>query len=101
MLLCRAVFGGQAVPDIYREQPQLMIVAAIKLRKKRIRRLERITVSRRDIEKRLSRRVSFFAQERREKREPIDGPVIRRGRYGRLQKDFDGHAILFMPALAR
>ena len=67
-----AVFGRQAVPDIHREEPQLIIVAASKIGEKRIRRSKRIAVSRRDIEKWLSRRVSFLAEQRREKREPLD-----------------------------
>jgi hypothetical protein len=96
-----AVFVRQAVPDIYREEPQLIIVAAIKIREKRIRRPERIAVSRRHIEKRLSRRVPFLAEERREKREPVDGPIIRRRRYRRLQKDSGGHGILSMRTPAR
>jgi hypothetical protein len=89
-----AVFLRQAAPGIYREEPQLLIVAPIKIRENGIRRPERIAVPRRHIEKQLSRLISFLAQERREKRESGDGPVIRRGRYRRLQKDFDGHGIL-------
>jgi len=73
---------------------QLIIVAPIKIREKRIGCPERIAVPRRHIEKRLSRLVSFLAQERREKREPGDGPIIGPGRYRRLQKDFDSHGIL-------
>jgi hypothetical protein len=89
-----AVFRRQAIPGIYREEPQLFIVAPIEIRENGIRRPERIAVPRRHIEKRLSRLVSLLAEERREEREPGDGPVIRRGRYRRLQKDFDGHGIL-------
>ena len=89
-----AVLGKQAVPDIDREEPQLIIVAAIKIREKRIGRPERIAVPRRHVKKRLPRLVPFLAEERREKREPGDRPIIRRGRYCCLQQDFDGHGIL-------
>jgi len=47
------------------------------------------------IENRLSRLVSLLAEEERgKKREPVDGPIIGRWRYCRLQKDFYGHGIL-------
>lgn len=35
--------------------------------------------------------VSLLAEERRQKRESGDRPVVVLGRYRRLQKDFDGH----------
>jgi TPP-dependent indolepyruvate ferredoxin oxidoreductase alpha subunit len=56
-----AVFGRQAVPDIYREEPQLIVVAPIEIRQKCIRRPKRIPVPRRHGEKRPSRLVSFLA----------------------------------------
>ena len=46
------------------------------------------------IENRLSRLVSLLAEERGKKREPVDGPIIGRWRYCRLQKYFDGHGVL-------
>src|SRR5258708_6667776 len=85
-----AVFGRQAVPDIHREEPQLIVVAPVKTREKRIRLPERIAVPSRHIENRPARFISFLAEERREKREPFDGPIIRRGFYRRLQENFDG-----------
>jgi hypothetical protein len=88
-----AVFRRQAVPDIYREEPKLIIFAALKIRQERIRCSERIAVSRRQIEQRLSRRIPFLAQERGEKREPGDRPIICGRRYRRLQEDSVGHAI--------
>jgi len=74
----------------------LIVIAASKIREKRIGRPERISVPRRHIENRVSGIVPLLAQERREKREPVDAPVIRHRRYRRLQKDLDGQGILSM-----
>jgi hypothetical protein len=49
-----AVFGSQAIPHIYGEEPQLSIVASIKIGEQRIGRAQRIAVSSRHIEKQLS-----------------------------------------------
>ena len=45
-----AVFRRQAVPDIDREQPQLIVVASIKLREKAVGSAERIAVPHRHLE---------------------------------------------------
>src|SRR5262245_20719524 len=44
------VFLGQAVPDIDREEPQLLVVAVLERGEQRIRRAERIAVPRRYLE---------------------------------------------------
>jgi hypothetical protein len=62
-----AVFLRQAVPDIHGEEPQLIIVAVSKVREKRIGRPERISVPRPHLENRMSRLVSFLAEQRGEK----------------------------------